>query len=58
MLSHINLLFYFGKLVETGSYTLIAAYFEITQPTITVAIKRLTKNFNDPLIIKKIARAS
>ncbi|MBQ0837935.1 LysR family transcriptional regulator [Lactiplantibacillus pentosus] len=44
---------YFCKLIELGSYTKTAAFFEVTQPTISAAIKRLTHKFNDPLITKK-----
>lgn len=46
-------LVYFCKLVEIGNYTTTAAYFEVTQPTISMAIKRLAKKFDDPLIIQK-----
>lgn len=46
-------LFYFCKLVETGSYTATASYFDVTQPTISMAIKRLSNKFDDPLIIQK-----
>lgn len=45
-------LLYFCNLVETGSYTETANKFNVTQPTISMAIKRLTKEFNDPLIIQ------
>ena len=46
-------LLYFCKLVETGSYTATASYFDVTQPTISMAIKRLSDKFDDPLIIQK-----
>ena len=46
-------LLYFCKLVETGSYTATASYFDVTQPTISMAIKRLSNKFDDPLIIQK-----
>lgn len=45
-------LLYFCNLVETGSYTETANKFNVTQPTISMAIKRLTREFNDPLIIQ------
>ncbi len=46
-------LIYFCKLIESGSYTFTADYFQVTQPTISMAIKRLSARFNDPLIIQK-----
>ena len=46
-------LLYFCKLVETGNYTATAALFDVTQPTISMAIKRLSKKFDDPLILQK-----
>lgn len=46
-------LLYFCKLVETGNYTATAALFGVTQPTISMAIKRLSDKFDDPLILQK-----
>lgn len=46
-------LLYFCKLVETGNYTSTAALFDVTQPTISMAIKRLSEKFDDPLILQK-----
>ncbi|CCI86930.1 LysR family transcriptional regulator [Lactobacillus gigeriorum] len=46
-------LIYFCKLVEIGSYTETAIYFDVTQPTISTVIRRLAEHFNDPLIIQK-----
>ena len=46
-------LLYFCKLVETGNYTLTANTFDVTQPTISMAIKRLADKFADPLILQK-----
>lgn len=43
-------LLYFCKLVETQNYTLTANTFNVTQPTISMAIKRLQRRFGDPLI--------
>lgn len=46
-------LLYFCKLVETQNYTLTANTFNVTQPTISMAIKRLQRRFGDPLIFQK-----
>ncbi|RHW50604.1 LysR family transcriptional regulator [Lactobacillus bombicola] len=46
-------LLYFCKLVETGNYTATASFFDVTQPTISMAVKRLAEKFGDPLIIQK-----
>lgn len=46
-------LIYFCKLFELGNYTQTAKYFEVTQPTISSAIKRLQKKYDDKLIIQK-----
>ncbi len=46
-------LLYFCKLVETQNYTLTANTFNVTQPTISMAIKRLQRRFGDPLISQK-----
>lgn len=43
-------LMYFCKLIETGSYTKTATFFNVTQPTISAAVKRLAKHFKDPLV--------
>ncbi len=44
---------YFCKLIELGSYTKTANFFEVTQPTISAAVKRLSHQYNDPLITQK-----
>lgn len=46
-------LMYFCKLIELGSYTKTATFFAVTQPTISSAIKRLAKRYNDPLITQE-----
>lgn len=46
-------LLYYCKLVELGNYTATAAFFGVTQPTISMAIKRLGERFDDPLIMQK-----
>lgn len=46
-------LMYFCKLIETGNYSLTANTFNVTQPAISMAIKRLEKYFGYPLIIQK-----
>lgn len=46
-------LMYFCKLIETGSYSLTANIYNVTQPTISMAIKRLENYFGHPLIIQK-----
>ncbi|BDR60585.1 LysR family transcriptional regulator [Lactobacillus xylocopicola] len=46
-------LLYFCKLVETESYTVTASAFDVTQPTISMAVKRLAEKFGDPLILQK-----
>lgn len=46
-------LLYFCKLVETGSYSTTAKIYNVTQPTISIAIKRLEKYFNNQLILKR-----
>lgn len=50
-------LIYFCRLVETGSYTQTAKFFNVTQPTISMAIKRLAKQFGDPLILQKTRKS-
>lgn len=45
-------LMYFCKLIDTGSYTKTAAFFQVTQPTISAAIKRLSKHFKDQLVVQ------
>lgn len=44
---------YFCKLIELGSYTKTANFFTVTQPTISAALKRLAKRYNDPLITQE-----
>lgn len=46
-------LMYFCKLIELGSYTKTAAFYDVTQPTISSAIKRLAKRYDDPLITQE-----
>ncbi|WP_429971573.1 LysR family transcriptional regulator [Fructilactobacillus sp. Tb1] len=41
---------YFNKLVELKSYTTVSEYFGVSQPTISMAIQRLEKEFNVELI--------
>ncbi|MGR3741899.1 LysR family transcriptional regulator [Companilactobacillus sp. DQM5] len=43
---------YFDKLSELKSFSKTAKYFEVSQPTITYAIKRLEKEFNTQLLIR------
>lgn len=38
-------LMYFCKLIDTGSYTKTAAFFDVTQPTISAAIKPFIQTF-------------
>lgn len=45
-----NDLKFFQKLVELKSYKKTAAYFNHTQPTITAAVKRLSKEFGAELV--------
>ena len=47
---------YYQKLVETRSYTKTAEFFNLTQPSISAAIKRLSKEFNTQLITQKTPR--
>ncbi len=44
---------YFCKLIELGSYTKTARFFEVTQPTISAAVKRLAHQYGDPLITQE-----
>lgn len=44
---------YFKKLYELKSYSDTAHYFEVSQPTITYAIKRLESEFDTELIVRK-----
>lgn len=46
-------LLYFCKLVELGSFTKTADFFEVTQPTISSAIRRLSEMYDDPLVTQK-----
>ncbi|WP_308723593.1 helix-turn-helix domain-containing protein [Lactiplantibacillus plantarum] len=43
----------FCKLIELGSYTKTARFFEVTQPTISAAVKRLAHQYGDPLITQE-----
>lgn len=49
-------LFYFCKLIDLGSYTKTADLFSVTQPTISASVRRLAKNYNDPLVTQKNRR--
>lgn len=50
---------YFCQLVDHKNYTATAKYFGVSQPTITMAIKRLEKEYgNVPLITQPYPRAS
>lgn len=44
---------YFTKLVELKSYSDTAHFFNVSQPTISYAIKRLEEEYNTELIIRK-----
>lgn len=44
---------YFCKLIDLGSYTKTANFYNVTQPTISAAIKRLATQYDDPLITQK-----
>lgn len=46
-------LMYFCKLIDTGNYSTVARQCGVTQPTISLAIQRLSKEFDDPLIKQK-----
>ncbi|MCF6515291.1 LysR family transcriptional regulator [Lactobacillus sp. S2-2] len=41
---------YFNKLVKLKSYTEVSKFFEVKQPTVTMAIKRLEDEFNIDLV--------
>ncbi len=43
-------LIYFNKLVELKSYTAVSEYFGVSQPTISMSVKRLEQEFNVELI--------
>lgn len=43
---------YFYQLAKLKSYTAAAQYFQVSQPTITYAIKRLEKELGCDLVIK------
>lgn len=46
-------LIYFCKLVELESYTSAAKELDVTQPTISSAVRKLAQHYQDPLIIQK-----
>lgn len=46
----LNSLKYFEKLIETKSYSKTAKYYGVTQPAVSMNIKRLKNEFNDQLI--------
>lgn len=41
---------YFCKLVEVGNYTQTARFFQITQPAVSMAVKRLEADYGVPLL--------
>ncbi|MDV2575380.1 LysR family transcriptional regulator [Lactiplantibacillus plantarum] len=43
-------LYYFQRLISTQSYTQTAADFHVSQPTISQAIKRLERHFQDTVL--------
>lgn len=47
----LNSLQYFEKLIETKNYSEVAKYYGITQPAVSMNIKRLQSEFNDQLFI-------
>lgn len=49
---------YFCTLVDCGSYTLAAQQLIVTQPTISTAVKRLAREYNDPLVTQKNRKSS
>lgn len=46
-------LIYFCDVVESGSFSFAARKHQVTQPTISLAIKRLSTQYDDPLIKQK-----
>lgn len=44
---------YYQQLVETCSYTKTVEFFNLRQPSISVAVKRLSKEFRTTLITQK-----
>lgn len=44
---------YYQKLVETRSYTKTAEFFNLRQPSISAAVKRLSKELRTTLITQK-----
>lgn len=47
---------YYQKLIETRSYTKTAEFFKLSQPSISAAVRRLSKEFNTQLVIQKTPR--
>ncbi|MFD1464582.1 LysR family transcriptional regulator [Lapidilactobacillus mulanensis] len=47
-------LFYFDKLVELKSYSGVAKHFDVSQPTISYAIKRLEEEFDVALVNRDV----
>lgn len=47
---------YYRKLIETRSYTKTANFFNLSQPSISAAVKRLSDEFNTQLVIHKTPR--
>ena len=43
---------YFHKLAELTSFTMVAEFFGVSQPTITYAVKRLEEAYHCDLVIK------
>ncbi|HAT54513.1 MAG TPA: LysR family transcriptional regulator [Lactobacillus sp.] len=48
---------YFCILVESGSYTVTAKHFHVTQPAISAALKRLENKYGTPLLTQSNHRA-
>lgn len=48
---------YFCDLVESGSYTATAEKFQITQPAVSAAVKRLEREYETPLLRQRNHRA-
>ena len=47
---------YYQKLVATHSYTKTAEFFNLSQPSISAAVMRLSKEFRTTLITQKTPR--
>lgn len=49
---------YFHKLAELASFTIVAEFFGVSQPTITYAVKRLEEAYHCDLVIKDCSHRS